>query len=81
MVILNDVMNCGDIQVQWKQSSVLLVYKGGEVHELKKYRPIAILNVISSKIVKLSLIFYYRYYSVSRLLFFQYLVSGQSFSL
>ena len=45
-VLLNDVINGGDIPRQWKESRVSLVYKGGDVSGLKNYRPIAIISVI-----------------------------------
>ena len=45
-MLLNDVIDGGDINLQWKYSRVVLVYKGGEMSELKNYRLIAIINVI-----------------------------------
>ena len=31
---------------EWKESRVTLIHKGGSVHELKNYRPIAIVNIV-----------------------------------
>ena len=45
-MLLNDVINGGNIPGQWKESRVALVYKGGDVSKLKNYRPIAIISVI-----------------------------------
>ena len=45
-MLLNGVIDGGDIPRQWKESRVVLVYKAGDISELKKYRPIAIINVI-----------------------------------
>ena len=44
-MLLNDVINGGDIPLPWRESKVVLVYKGGDVSELN-YRHIAIINVI-----------------------------------
>ena len=45
-ILLNDVIDGGAIPLQWKESRVVLVHKGGDMSELKNYRPIAIINVI-----------------------------------
>ena len=45
-MLLNDVIDGGDIPLQWKESRVVLVYKVGDMSELNNYRPIAIINVI-----------------------------------
>ena len=45
-MLLNDVIDGGAIPLQWKESRVVLVHKGGDMSELKNYRPIAIINVI-----------------------------------
>ena len=48
-MLLNDVINGGDVPGQWKESRVALVYKGykgGDVSELNNYCPIAIISVI-----------------------------------
>ena len=45
-MLLNDVIDGGAIPLQWKESGVLLVHKGGNMSELKNYHPIAIINVI-----------------------------------
>ena len=36
----------GEIPKEWKESRVTLIHKGGSVHELKNYRPIAIVNIV-----------------------------------
>ena len=43
---LNVFMNGGEIPKEWKESRVTLIHKGGSVHELKNYRPIAIVNIV-----------------------------------
>ena len=45
-MLLNDVIGGGAIPLQWKSCRVVLVHKGGDMSELKNYRPIAIINVI-----------------------------------
>ena len=45
-ILLNDVIDGGDIPLQWIESRVVLVYKGGDMSELNNYRPIAIKNMI-----------------------------------
>ena len=45
-VMLNDVMNGGNISKQWIESRVVLVYKETGVSERNNYRPVAIINVI-----------------------------------
>ena len=46
MRLLNDVLIGGCIPKEWKESRVVLVHKGGSKKELKKYRPVAIINVV-----------------------------------
>ena len=43
---LNVIMNGGEISKEWKESRVTLIQKGGSVHELKNYRPIAIVYIV-----------------------------------
>ena len=45
-MLLNDVIDGGDIPLQWKESRVVLVYKGCDMSEFMNYRPKAIINVI-----------------------------------
>ena len=45
-MLLSDVMNGGVIPGQWKESRPTLVYKGGDVSELKNDLPIDIISVI-----------------------------------
>ena len=42
---LRGLMNLADIPKQWKESRVKLLHKGGRTDELKKYRPIVIINI------------------------------------
>ena len=44
--VLNVIMNGGEIPKEWKESRVTLIHKGGSAHELKNYRPIAIVNIV-----------------------------------
>ena len=45
-MLLNDVIDGGAFPLQWKENRVVFVHKGGDMSELKKYRSIAIINVI-----------------------------------
>ena len=45
-MLLNEVLSGGCIPNEWKESRVLLVYKGGSINELNNYRPVAIINVM-----------------------------------
>ena len=45
-MLLNGVVSGGCIPNEWKESRVVLVYKGGSKKELKNYRPVAIINVM-----------------------------------
>ena len=45
-MLLNGVINGGDIHIQWKEGIVVLMYKRADVSVLKNDRPIVIINVI-----------------------------------
>ena len=45
-MLLSDVINGGVIPGQWKESRLTLVYKAGDVCELKNDLPIDIISVI-----------------------------------
>ena len=45
-MLLNDVIDGGNIPLQWEESRVVLVNTGGYMSELKNYRLIAVINVI-----------------------------------
>ena len=43
--LMNGILNGSDISKEWKESRVKLLHKGGRTDALKKYRPLAIINV------------------------------------